>query len=264
VRVEIAGYRPAPDALRERVVLVTGAGAGIGRAVARDLARAGATVGLLGRTLKNLESVYDEIVAAGGPKPALLPLDLERALAQDYDRLAAAVSAEFGRLDGLIHCAAILGSRTPIEHYDVPTWCRVLHVNLTAGFVVTQVLLPELAKSADPSIVFTTSSVGHRGRAYWGAYAASKFGTEGLAQVLADELEGKMRVNLVNPGPVRTNMRAVAYPAEDRATLAAPEDVTGPYLYLVGPDSRGITGQRFDCQPPRSAPPPQPARSAPG
>jgi len=261
--VEIARYRPGPGALRERVVLVTGAGSGIGRAVARDLARAGATVGLLGRTPKNLEAVYDEIVTAGGPKAALLPFDLERALAQDYDRLAAAVGQEFGRLDGLIHCAGILGSRTPIEHYDVPTWCRVLHVNLTAGFVVTQALLPELAKSADPCIVFTTSGVGQRGRAYWGAYAVSKFGTEGLAQVLADELEGKMRVNLVNPGPVRTNMRALAYPAEDRSTLAAPEDVTGPYLFLVGPDSRGITGQRFDCQPMRSSSA-SPPRAAPG
>jgi NAD(P)-dependent dehydrogenase (short-subunit alcohol dehydrogenase family) len=264
VTADITRYRPAPGALRERVVLVTGAGGGIGRAVARDLARAGATVGLLGRTPNKLESTYDEIVKTGGPKPALLPFDLERALAQDYDRLAAAVGREFGRLDGLIHCAAILGSRTPIEHYDVPTWCRVLHINLTAGFVVTQVLLPQLAQSADPCIVFTTSSVGHRGRAYWGAYSASKFGTEGLAQVLADELEGKMRVNLVNPGPVRTNMRAVAYPAEDRSTLAAPEDVTGPYLYLVGPDSRGVTGQRFDCQPQRSGTPPQPPRAASG
>ena len=251
--VDIARYRPAPGAFRDRVVLVTGAGTGIGRAVARDLARSGATVGLLGRTPKTLESVYDEIVASDAPKPALLPFDLERALAQDYDRLAAVIASEFGRLDGLVHCAAILGNRTPIEHYDVPTWCRVLHINLTAGFVVTQVLLPQLARSADPCIVFTTSGVGSRGRAYWGAYAVSKFGTEGLAQVLADELDGKMRVNLVNPGPVRTDMRALAYPGEDRSTLAAPEDITGPYLYLAGPDSRGVTGQRFDCQPHRQS-----------
>ena len=190
-------------------------------------------------------------MAAGHPQPALLPLDLENALASHYDALAEAVDKEFGRLDGLVHNAAILGTRAPIAHFDVPTWCRVLQVNLTAEFALTQVCLPLLEKSADASLVFTTSSVGQVGRAYWGAYAVSKFGVEGLAQVLAHEYEGNdaLRVNLVNPGATRTDMRALAFPAEDSTRLKTPAEITATYLYLLGPDSRGVSGQRFDCQP---------------
>ena len=245
------GYRPSARLLDGRVILVTGAGQGIGRALALAAARLGATIALAGRRPQPLAQVYDEIVQAGGPQPALLPIDLENALASHYDQLAAAVAAEFGRLDGLVHNAAIVGTRAPIAHYDVPTWCRVLQVNLTAGFALTQVCLPLLAKSADASLLFTTSGVGNRGRAYWGAYAVSKFGVEGLAQVLAHEYEDdpRLRVNLVNPGPVRTGMRAFAYPAEDPAPLKSPAEVTATYLYLLGPDAAGVTGRRFDCQP---------------
>jgi NAD(P)-dependent dehydrogenase (short-subunit alcohol dehydrogenase family) len=247
---DLRHYVARPDLLAGRIILVTGASDGIGRAVAKALAAHGAAVVLHGRSVKKLEKVYDEIVAAGHPRPAMLPLDLEKALAQDYDAFAAAIDKEFGRLDGLLLNASILGARTPIEQFDVPTWCKVLHVNLTASFILVQECLPLLRRSTDPSIVFTTSSVGHRGRAYWGAYAVSKFGTEGLAQVLAHEVEGHgtMRVNLLNPGATRTSMRALAFPAEDVAKLARPEDVVAPYLYLLGPDSVGVTGQRFDCQ----------------
>jgi NAD(P)-dependent dehydrogenase (short-subunit alcohol dehydrogenase family) len=243
-------YAPARDRLAGRVILVTGASDGIGRSVAMALAAHGATVALHGRSLKKLEKVYDAIVAAGGPQPALLPLDFEKAVAQDYDALVAALLAEFGRLDGLLHNASLLLTRSPIEHYDVPTWCRVLHVNLTSVFALTQVCLPLLHRSDDASVVFTTSGVGQRGRAYWGAYAVSKFGTEGLAQVLAHELEGnpRIRVNLVNPGAVRTNMRALAYPAEDAAKLKTADEIVAPYLWLLGPDSAGISGVRVDCQ----------------
>jgi len=244
-------YRPRADLLAGRVILVTGAGGGIGRALALALAAHGATVALSGRSLRKLERVYDEIQAAGHPRPALVPLDLENALANDYDALAEAVDKEFGRLDGLVHNAAILGTRAPIAHFDVPTWCRVLQVNLTAEFALTQVCLPLLEKSRDASLVFTTSSVGHVGRAYWGAYAVSKFGVEGLAQVLAHEYEGNaaLRINLVNPGATRTDMRALAYPAEDATRLKTPAEITATYLYLLGPDARGVTGRRFDCQP---------------
>jgi NAD(P)-dependent dehydrogenase (short-subunit alcohol dehydrogenase family) len=243
-------YQPRADLLAGRIVLVTGAGDGIGRAVSVALARHGATVALAGRTVRKLERVYDEIVAAGLPRPALLPLDLEKAVAQDYDAAVLALEREFGKLDGLLHNASILIARSPIAHHDVPAWCRVLHVNLTAAFVLTQVCLPLLEKSTDASILFTTSGVGQRGRAYWGAYAVSKFGVEGLAQVLAHEYEGnpRVRVNLVNPGPVRTGMRALAYPAEDATRLVAPADITATYLYLLGPDASGVTGRRFDCQ----------------
>jgi NAD(P)-dependent dehydrogenase (short-subunit alcohol dehydrogenase family) len=243
-------YRPGPDSHGDRVVLVTGAGDGIGRAVALALAAQGATVALLGRTARKLEAVYDEIVAAGQPQPALLPFDLETATAAEYDRLHDALLAEFGRLDGLAHVAGILGNRSPLEHYDVPTWCRVMHVNLTAAFILTQATLPLLRKSADASVVFTSSAVGRQGKAYWGAYAVSKFGVEGLMQVLASEVEGATRIrsNSVNPGPVRSFMRLQAYPAEDRSQLAEPAAVVAPYLFLLGPASTGINGGAFDCQ----------------
>lgn len=243
-------YQPAPDLLKDRVILITGAGDGIGRAAALAFARYGANVGLLGRTQRKLESVYDEIVAGGGPQPNIAVMDLARAQGPDYFQLAESIDAEYGRLDGLLHNAGILGQLTPIEHYDVGLWAEVMHVNLTAPFVMTQVLLPLLNKSEDASVVFTSSGVGRAGRAFWGGYAVSKFGIEGLSQVLADETSeaGRIRVNCVNPGRTRTAMRRAAYPGEDPESLPRPEDVLGAYLYLLGPDSRGTTGQSLDAQ----------------
>lgn len=237
-------------------------GDGIGRALALGAARLGAEVVLLGRTVRRLESVEAEIAAvrtgAEPPPPAsIAPLDLEKALAADYDRIAEAVMQRYGRLDGLVHNAAVLGVLAPIEHADMRNWCRVLHVNLTAAFALTQVLLPALRASQDASVIYTSSSVGRRGRANWGAYAVSKFGVEGLSQVLADELAGNsaVRVNTVNPGPTRTRMRRQAYPAENTERLPLPESVTNPYFWLLGPASRGVTGESLDCQAPRPAPP---------
>ncbi|MGB6451166.1 MAG: YciK family oxidoreductase [Steroidobacteraceae bacterium] len=233
-----------------RIIAITGASDGIGRAVAIDCARHGATVILIGRSERKLAAVLSEIDAERPGNSTVAVLDLERALARDYDRLAAAVGERFGRLDGLLHNAGLLGTLSPIEHYDVPTWCRVLHVNLTAAFALTQVLLPALKRSADASILFTSSGVGRHARAYWGAYAVSKFGIEGLAQVLAQELSDitSIRVNTLNPGRARTRMRLQAYPAEDPATVPEPRALTGPYLALLGPASRGITGASFDAQ----------------
>jgi NAD(P)-dependent dehydrogenase (short-subunit alcohol dehydrogenase family) len=243
-------YDARPGLLQDRVILVTGAGAGIGRALAKSAAGLGATMILLGRTQRRLEETYDEICAAGGPAPAIFPLDLGRAAGEDYDRLSGAIDEQWGRLDGLVHNAGLLGGRTPIAHHDVAEWQRVLHVNLTAPFILCRCLLPLLLDSPDASVIFTSSGVGRRGKAYWGAYAVSKFGIEGLNQVLADELESKqnIRVNAVNPGPTRTAMRAAAYPAEDPSRLKPPEQILGVYLYLLGPDSRGVSGQSFDAQ----------------
>jgi NAD(P)-dependent dehydrogenase (short-subunit alcohol dehydrogenase family) len=257
----IRQYLAPPGLLAGRVIAVTGAGEGVGRAVALAAAGRGAQLVLIGRTVTRLETVHAQISAAGAAGAAgaaeasIAPLDLERALAADYDTLAAALSARYGRLDGLVHCAAQVGALAPIEHYDMLTWCRVLHVNLTAAFALTQVLLPALRASKDASVVFSSSGVGRRGRAHWGAYAVSKFGVEGLAQVLADELDGNsaVRVNAVNPGPARTRLRRQAFPAENTAAVPEPAALVQPYLWLLGPDSRGVTGRSLDCQPLSSA-----------
>lgn len=245
------GFRPGTDELAGRVVAVTGAGDGIGRALALAAAASGARVVLIGRTVRKLEQVHAQIESSGAPEATIAPLDLERAVARDYDQLADALQARYGRLDGLAHLAGILGALCPIAQYDVPTWVRVLHVNLTAAFALTQVLLPLVRQAEDASIIFTSSGVARRPRAYWGAYAVSKAGLEAFSTTLADELEseGRVRVNVLNPGPVRTRMRAQAYPAEDPAKLVTAEQVLPPYLWLLGAASRGITGRSLDCQP---------------
>ncbi len=247
---EPRNHVPVEDELSDRVIAITGASSGLGRAVALACAQRGANVILIGRNVRKLEAVHAEIAAQNRAEASIAPLDLEKALARDYDTLASAVTERFGRLDGLVHNAGILGTLAPIEHYDVPTWCRVLHVNLTAAFALTQVLLPALKQSADASVVFTSSSVGRHGRAFWGAYAVSKFGVEGLVQVLAAELDTitAIRVNALNPGRARTMMRRQAYPAEDLESLPLPETLTGPYVALLGPASRGVTGKTFDGQ----------------
>jgi len=243
-------YIAAPDLLQDRVILITGASDGIGKAVAQAAAAHGARVILHGRNVKRLEAVYDSIVGAGQPRPSILPLDLEKAGPAEYDALVAAIEKEFGHLDVLLHNAGMLGERAPIEHYDVGKWMRTMHVNTNVPFLLTQHLLPLLRKSADGSIIFTSSGVVPRPRAYWGAYLASKWASEGMMRMLADELESvpTLRVNSIDPGKVRTNMRLQAYPAEDRSKLAAPEAIVAPYLFLFGPDSKGISGRTFDCQ----------------
>jgi len=243
-------YEAPADLLKDRVILVTGAGDGIGATAAKTFAAHGATVILLGRTVKKLEAVYDAIEEAGHPTPAIYPMNLLGANLEDYQELVAKLNEAYGRLDGLLHNAGILGSRSPIDQHDEEEWQKVMHVNLTAPFVMTKACLPLLMKSDDASLVFTSSGVGRKGRAFWGAYAVSKFGTEGLMETLADELENKknIRVNAINPGATRTAMRADAYPAEDPNTLPAPEDIMGTYLFLFGRESRGITGTSFDAQ----------------
>lgn len=245
-RTHVAG----PDELRDRVILITGAGDGIGRAAALACGRHGATVVLLGRTQAKLEAVHDEIMAGGGPQPAIAVIDLARAQGPDYFQIAEQVAGTWGRLDGLLHNAGMLGQRAPIEHYDIGIWHQVMHLNLNVPFILTKVLMTVLRKSPDASVVFTTSGVGRQGRAYWGAYAVSKFGIEGLSQTLADELktEARIRVNCINPGGTRTRMRAAAYPGEDPLSRPEPASLMAPYLWLLGPASRGITGHSLDCQ----------------
>ena len=243
-------FPATPDLLAGRVILITGASGGLGRALSLACARAGASVILCGRNARKLDTLYDEITALQRAQPAIAQLDLAAATAADYDRLAASVGSEFGKLDGLVHAAALLGDRTPMEQYDVPTWCRVMHVNLTAPFILTQVLLPALRKSADASVIFVSSGVARTPRAFWGAYAVSKCGLEAVRALFAQELEREpnVRFNSVNPGALRTSMRAAAYPAEDPNTLPDPASVLGPFLYLLGAEGRGVDGQTIDAQ----------------
>lgn len=243
-------FTSAAGSLHGRVIMITGASGGLGRALCLECARAGASVILSGRNRAKLDDIYDEIGALGAPQPAIAKLDLATATAVEYDHLAKTIAEEFGRLDGLVHAAALLGDRTPLEHYDVPTWCRVLHVNLTAPFILTQVLLPSLRKSTDASVIFVSSGVVRNPRPFWGAYAVSKSGLESVRSMLGQELESEtnIRVNSINPGRMRTGMRAAAYPAEDPNTLPSPVSVAGPFLYLLGPHGRGIDGEYFDAQ----------------
>jgi NAD(P)-dependent dehydrogenase (short-subunit alcohol dehydrogenase family) len=248
-------YTAPNNLLAKRVILITGAGDGIGRVAAIECARLGATVVLLGRTLEKLEAVYDAIEAAGHGQPAIFPMDLRTSEDEDYLKLAQGIESEFGRLDGLLHNASLLGQRTPISNYESSTWRLVMQVNVTAAFMMTQALLPLLEASADASVIFTSSGVGTKGKAYWGAYSVSKFATEGMAQILAEETENtsNIRVNIINPGATRTSMRAQAYPGEDPSSNPTPKDIMPVYQFLVGPDSKGTTGQRFNAQQTRQA-----------
>ncbi len=175
---------------------------------------------------------------------------MERATETEYRQLAGHIQEEFGRLDGLLHNAGLLGQRTSIANYDATTWQQVIQVNVTAQFLLTKALLPAMREANSASVLFTSSGVGRRGRAFWGAYAVSKFAVEGLSQVLAAELEqtSRIRVNCINPGATRTAMRATAYPAEDPTTLKTPEQIMPAYLYLMGDAGQGVTGQSFDAQ----------------
>lgn len=246
-----ADFKAQPGLLAERVILVTGASRGFGRAVALECARAGATVILCGRNNKALETVYDEIEALGAPQPAIALLDLAGANAPQYDALAEVIGTEFGRLDGMVHAAGLLGDRSPLEQYDVPTWCKVLHVDLTAPFILTQVLLPRLRKSSDAAVIFVSSGVVRQARPFWGAYAVAKGGIESLRAMLAEEHEGEpqLRFYSVNPGRMRTAMRAAAYPAEDPRTVPEPHAVTGPFLYLLSHFGRAVPTGLYDAQP---------------
>jgi len=236
---------PDTDDIRldDRVILITGAGDGIGKAVALACAERGATVILLGRTVHKLEQIYDEIKNNGGPEAAIYPMNLEGATPSDYDELNTNIDKEFGRLDGLFNNAGWLGASTPIENYDIELWYKVMQVNLNAPFMLTRACIPLLRKSPSARIVFTADD---KSSAYWGAYGVAKAGQLSFMQILADELESKnVPVNAVNPGPIRTRFRTMAYPAEDMRKLIKPEEITGAFVYLLS-DSVTDTGKTID------------------
>ena len=227
---------------------MTGASDGIGRVAAITYAEHGANVLLLGRDRKKLESVNDAITSTTDTSPLIIPFDLTKLHAQSESELTESMQDAIEQLDGILHNASLLGPKVPVAHYPSNEWETVMHVNVTAAFLLTKALLPALEQSSDASVIFTSSGVGRRGRAYWGAYAVSKFATEGMMEVLADEVsDTNVRVNSLNPGGTRTSMRAAAYPAEDPMSLPTPQEHMPLYLYLMGPDSRGINGQKFDA-----------------
>lgn len=237
--------------LQDRVILVTGASYGIGRSAALAFAREGATVILLGRTEDSLNTLYDQIESEGLAQPVVVPFDLEKAPEEAYFQLRDMIGAEFGRLDGLLLNASQLGQRTPISNYNWQVWNKLMQVNVNSQFLMARTLLPLLEEApADASILFTSSSVGRKGRAYWGAYAVSKFAIEGLMQTMADELENtsNVRVNSINPGATRTHMRAEAYPGENPGDVKDPDELAAQYVYLMSSESKDINGQALDYQ----------------
>ncbi|MDC3391453.1 SDR family NAD(P)-dependent oxidoreductase [Candidatus Thioglobus sp.] len=232
--------------LKDKVILVTGANRGFGLAITMDLSKAGATVIMLGRDLGSLEYAYDAVVDAGYKEPILYPLDLEGASPENYQDLQDNVLEKFDKLDGLIHNAAILGAQMPIEQYDIKLWYSTLQINLSAPFMLTQFLIPALAKSEDARILFLSSSVGREAKAYWGAYSVSKFGIESFAKTLSEELEKtNISVNTVNPGKLRTEMRRTAYPAEDSSTVPMPEEKSAAIVYLLSNLSPKMNGEQL-------------------
>lgn len=245
-------YQPKSDLLDHKIILITGASDGIGREAAITYARYGAEVVLLGRNAQKLQQVSDEIQALGKRHARWFTLDLDSATPESCRQLADAVAQHYSRLDGVLHNAGLLGEIAPMDQQKPEVWQQVMRVNVDATFFLTQALLPLLLKSAAGSLVFTSSSVGRTGRAGWGAYAVSKFATEGMMQVLADEYDSRhLRVNCINPGGTRTAMRASAFPDENASKLKTPADIMPLYLWLMGDDSRRKTGTSYDAQPGR-------------
>jgi NAD(P)-dependent dehydrogenase (short-subunit alcohol dehydrogenase family) len=240
-------YTITSGELQDKIILVTGANKGFGRAMTLDFAKAGATVIMLGRDLAGLETVYDEVVSCGYVEPILYPLDLEGATPKDYEELQANILDKFGKLDGLIHNAGILGTLMPIDQYDIKVWYSVMQINLNAQFMLTQFLIPALVKSDDARLIFLSSTVGREGRAYWGAYGVSKFATEGLAKTISEELEQtSVRTNTLNPNKMRTKMRKDAYPAENRDLLPTPEEKSPAMVYLLSKEAQKYNGEMLE------------------
>ncbi len=241
-------YPTTSNKLKDKIIFITGAGDGIGKAVAKACAAHGATIILTGRTTKKLEISYDEIMAEGSAEPLIYQLELDKLDDESAIKMAEAIYHEFGRLGGIVHNAAILGTMAPYTQYDSQLWQKVFQVNVHAPFILTKALQPLLQRSDNASIIFTGSSVGQQGLAYWGAYSASKFANEGMMQTLSEELEqNKIKVNMIDPGIVRTKMRASAFPSENPTTLTPPESITDAYIYLLSDDSKNISGQRIDA-----------------
>ncbi len=246
--IDPAGYTPSPLLLEGRVVVGTGAGQGLGRAVALDCAAHGATVALVGRKLEKLEATYDAITAAGAPEPALVPLDLATAGTPEYESLNQVIRKDLKRLDAIAHCASHFVPLGPLANQSLEQWMTLLKVNIAAPFAITRACLPLLAASPDSSVAFVGETHGAHPLAYWGGFAVAKSGLSSLATIWSEELEHKLkpRMNVIIPGPIATPQRALSHPGEDRSRLRRPEEAARALLFLLGPDSSGINGKTLE------------------
>lgn len=242
-------YQAPQNLLQGRVILVTGAGRGLGRTAALTFAAHGATVILHGRNVERLEAVYDEIEAAGGPQAAIFPLDLFSAGDKEFEALAGGIRSQLGRLDGILHNASHLDNLHSLETHTLEQWQVSLRVNLMAPFALTRACLPLLKAAPDASIIMTSETHGHAPAAYWGSFAVSKAGVETLVKLWAQELEiyPNLRLNGLVPGPVQSPQRVRTHPGEVKESLPEADSLMPSYLYLMGGDSRGVSGQIVTC-----------------
>jgi NAD(P)-dependent dehydrogenase (short-subunit alcohol dehydrogenase family) len=247
---ELFAYQPFPNVLTGRIILVTGATGGIGSAISFGLAAYGARLIVVGKTPLALDALCDRIERAGYLPPSAIALNQEGAGVADYDTIADSIRTHYARLDGMVLNAAMLGEPAPLSGADPMSWARVMQVNLHSNFLLLRSMLPQLAAAADASIVFTSADVGRHARAYWGAYAVSKCGLEGLMQVVAAESTAtSIRANSIDPGATRTKLRTAAYPAEDSNAVPNAESLVPAYVYLLGPASKGVNGERLSARP---------------
>lgn len=246
---DLKQYQPRLDLLKERVILVTGAGQGIGRVAALTFAQHGATVILHGRNVSKLEQVYDAIEAAGGPQATILPLDLATARDRDFENMALAIESQLGRLDGILHNASHLTQLSTLEDQRLDEWLLLLRVNLAAPFALTRACTYLLRSAPDASVVLTSETHAQQPAAFWGGFAVSKSGLAALAKIQAQEWErfSNLRANVVVPGAVDSPQRQQTHPGESPESRARPEQLMSSYLFLLGPDSRGVSGQIFYC-----------------
>ncbi len=243
--MKVPSFQPTNNLLKDKKILITGAGSGIGRQVSLDAAKMGADLILLSKNISKLYSLQDEILEKELSEPLIVELDFHKAKEKDYKTLAENLYENYGELNGLVHIAGILGYLSPLMHTSLMQLKTVMQINFESNFLITQLALPLLLKASNPSVIFTSSGVGRKARAFWTSYSISKFAIEGLMQSLADEYENEIRVNSYNPGPTRTTMRAQAFPAEDPMLLKTPEDISSDYLWLLSEECKQ-TGIMFD------------------
>lgn len=231
-------YKADKNDFTDKVIMVTGAADGIGKAVTIALAEQGATVLMLDKKARHLEKLYDQVCERGFEEPIILPIDLMEITPDSATELAQVMNDDIGRLDGLLHNAAELGSPSPLDQYDMDYWNQVMHINLQAPYFLTRALLPLLKQDYTTNVLFTSADVGREALAYWGAYSIAYAGIEAQMSIWAQELEAisNIKINSIDPGPVRTSFRRRSHPGESQESLATPQSIAPAYLKLLSGD----------------------------